>query len=85
MRAARWQRQLDEARALEAISDIESDNAARALLDAEQVNSSTTILKSEIFLLFVFLGGGGSPESTAERRQFSNSSSYSKIVFRPQQ
>ena len=50
VRTARWQRQIVESRALEAISDIESANAARALLDAEQVSSSNTILRSVIFL-----------------------------------
>ena len=56
MRAARWQRQLDEARSLEAIADIESDDATRALLDAEQVsNSSTAVLKSVIFLTIPLL------------------------------
>ena len=56
MRAARWQRQLEEARSLEAIADIESDDATRALLDAEQVsNSSTAVLKSVIFLTIPLL------------------------------
>ena len=65
MRTARWQRQLDDARSLEAIADIESDDAMRALLDAQQVNFSTATLESEIFLLFLSLGGGGSPEPPA--------------------
>ena len=55
VRTARWQRQIEESRALEAISDIESANAARALLDAEQVSSSTTILRSVIFLIVPLL------------------------------
>ena len=55
MRAARWQRQLDDARSLAAIADIESDEATRALLDAEKVISFTTVLNSVVFLTIPLL------------------------------
>ncbi len=55
MRAARWQRQLDDARSLAAIADIESDEATRALLDAEKVISFTAVLNSFVFLAISLL------------------------------
>ena len=55
MRAARWQRQLEEARSLEAIADIESDEATRALFDAEKVISFTTVQNSLVFLTIPLL------------------------------
>ena len=55
MRAARWQRQLDDARSLAAIADIESDEATRALLDAEKVISFTSVLNSVVFLTIPLL------------------------------
>ena len=55
MRAARWQRQLDDARSLAAIADIESDEATRAFLDAEKVITSTSVLNSVVFLTIPLL------------------------------
>ena len=55
MRTARWQRQLDDARSLAAIADIESDEATRALLDAEKVISFTTVLISVVLLAISLL------------------------------
>ena len=55
VRIARWQRQLDDARSLAAIADIESDEATRAFLDAEKVISPTSVLNSVVFLTIPLL------------------------------
>ena len=55
VRIARWQLQLDDARSLAAIADIESDEATRAFLDAEKVISYTSVLNSVVFLTIPLL------------------------------